>query len=156
MYLRTNRGSRGFTLIEMTLVALVVMIIATMALASMQRARGQALEVAAEKALKAIDEAQELYYQRNGFYAREFRDLTGTYLPSSYRTSDAAGIFAKNYSLIFIHPGEVVPPYTPATGSFSTFANFTVVAEPYDRKLRTFITSHEGRVQSFPPSGIGF
>ncbi|MCG3152063.1 MAG: hypothetical protein GEEBNDBF_01351 [bacterium] len=152
----SGRPRRGFTLIEMTLVALVILIIATMALASMQRARGQALEVAAEKGLKAVAEGQELFYQRNGLYANNFSDLVGTYLPSSYSASDAAGSFAKNFSLIFIQPGEVRPPYTSATGTHSLYANFTVVAEPFDRTLRTFTITHEGRVQTFPPSSLGF
>lgn len=156
MYRRISGPQRGFTLIEMTLVALVILIIATMALASMQRARGQALEVAAEKALKAVAEAQELHYQRFGLYSRTFGALAGTFLPASYAASDAAGIFAKNYSLIFIGPGQVRPPYTSAVGTHSLYANFTVVAEPFDPTLRTFTITHEGRVQAFPPTGIGF
>lgn len=156
LWLRSQGVSRGFTLIEMTLVALVILIIATMALASMQRARGQALEVAAEKSLKAIAEAQELHYQRNGFFASEFSELTGTYLPSSYAASDAGGYFAKNYSLVFIEPGEVRLPYTSSVGTHSLYSHFTVVAEPFDTTLRTFTISNEGRVQSFPPSPIGF
>ena len=143
------RPGRGFTLIEMTLVALIILILASMALASMQRARGQALETAAQKALKSIDEAQELYYQRNGVYADEFNQLVDTFLPQSYNTGDQVGIFAQNYSLIFISPGEIFPPWTSATGSFSTFSNFTVVAVPFDPTLRTFITDYEGRVRVF-------
>ncbi|MBU1023703.1 prepilin-type N-terminal cleavage/methylation domain-containing protein, partial [bacterium] len=42
----------GFTLIEMILVALMVLILATMALASMRRAREASMETAAQKALK--------------------------------------------------------------------------------------------------------
>ncbi len=135
---------RGFTLIEMVLVATLIAILSTLAIASMSQARYKTMESGAAGGLKAIASAQEMYYMDNGRYAMGFSALARTYLPRSYSTDAHRGGFVKNYSLQWIPGGGGGP--RPPINNFSVHS-YTVFALPIDPNLKTFVITDGGTVQ---------
>jgi prepilin-type N-terminal cleavage/methylation domain-containing protein len=147
---RNIKNESGFTLIEMILVALIILILSTMALASMRRAREAGLETAAQKALKSLAEAQEMYYQDNYQYAGNFVYLLQKYLPRTYTNADRVNGFIRMYSVVFQQPGTPVL----GTGRISTnsvYPNYTIYAVPLQGRmdLRTFWITQSGRVTTY-------
>jgi len=140
---RNNREA-GFTLIEMVLVATLIAILSTLAIASMSQARYKTMETGAATGLKAISQAQEMYYMDNGRYAFGFSALATTYLPRSYSADAHLGEFIKNYSLRFVQGGRGGP--RPPIQNFSVH-NYTVFALPIDPELKTFVITDAGAVQ---------
>ena len=140
-------GEGGFTLIEMILVALIILILATMAIASMRRARGAGMETAAQKALKSLAEAEELYYQDNFRFADDWNLLLQRYLPRSYTPADRANGFIRSYSVVFQRVGQPILG-TGRIHTQSIYPNFTIYAVPITNQLalRTFRITQDGRV----------
>lgn len=140
----------GFTLIEMVLVALMVLILATMALASMRRAREAAFETAAQKALKSLAESQEMFYQDNYDFADDFSDLLQKYLPRTYTNADRANGFIRSYSVLFQQNGTPVLG-TSRVSMNSVYPNYTIYAVPLasNLALRTFWITQSGRVSQY-------
>jgi len=134
----------GFTLIEMVLVATLIAILSTLAIASMSQARNKTVETGAATGLKAIASAQEMYWMDNGRFAMGFSALARTYLPRAYSTNADRGDFVKNYSLQWIR-GGTGGPRPPITG-FSV-QSYTVFAIPKDPSLKTFVITEDGEVQ---------
>lgn len=141
---RADREESGFTLIEMVLVATLISILATLAVASLAQARNKTYESGAATGLKAIASAQEMYYMDNGRYAFGFSALAATYLPRAYSADAAYNEFVKNYSLRWVRGGSGGP--RPPIRNFSVH-NFTVFAIPVDPRLRTFVITDAGAVQ---------
>lgn len=133
----------GFTLIEMVLVATLIAILSTLAIASMTQARNKTYETGAATGLKEIASAQEMFYMDNGRYAMGFSALAKTYLPHSYSANAANNQFIKNYSLKFVQGGGGGP--RPPITNFSVM-NFTVYALPIDSRLKTFVITDSGGV----------
>ncbi len=140
----------GFTLIEMVVVALMVLILATMALASMRRAREASFETAAQKALKSLAESQEMFYQDHYDFADDFSQLLQRYLPRTYTNADRSNGFIRSYSVLFQREG------TPALGTRrisqnSVYPNYTIYAVPLvsNLSLRTFWITQSGRVSEY-------
>jgi len=141
---RDREDESGFTLIEMVLVATLIAILSTMAVASLTQARHKAVESGAATGLKAIASAEEMFYTTNGRYAMGFSALAGTYLPRAYSADAARNVFVKNYSLLWTRSGGGGP--RPPIRNFSV-QTYTVFAIPIDPRLKTFVITDDGAVQ---------
>jgi len=114
-------GSRGFTLIEVLVVASIIGILAAIAIPSLAGSRRSALEAACLKALRSITDAQEMHYRDNFAYTETWTELDD-YLPSAFSGWERKRFFIENYSLSF-------------ETSFSD-QRYTVFAWPSDQSLR--------------------
>ena len=141
---KRKRDESGFTLIEMVLVATLIAILSTMAIASMSRARYKTFETGAATGLKAIASAEEMYYIDNGRYALGFSALAQTYLPRSYSADAWRNEFVKNYTIAWIPGGG--GGTNPPISNFSVHS-YTVLAIPIDPNLKTFVITDDGAVQ---------
>ena len=145
MHDKADRNSEsGFTLIELVLVATLIAILSTLAIASMSQARHKTLESGGATGLKAIAQAEEMYYIDNGRYAFGFSALATTYLPRAYSTDAAMNEFIKNYSLRWDRRGSGGP--RPPFAGFSV-QTYTVFAIPIEPGLKTFVITDDGAVQ---------
>jgi type IV pilus assembly protein PilA len=77
-----SRNRNGFSLIELLVVVAIILIIAAMAMPRLQKARMQAMETAALRAVYTINTAEAQYYSEFGRYAATLTELgppaTGT------------------------------------------------------------------------------
>ena len=72
---RKNRRIAGFSLIELLIVIAIILIILAMALPKLNKARMQAFETGAIKAVTTIHTAQAQYYSQFGKYATTLLEL---------------------------------------------------------------------------------
>jgi type II secretory pathway pseudopilin PulG len=146
-----KRRLEGFTLIEMILVATLIIILSTLAIASMRAARNKGFETGAATGLKALAAAQEMYLVDNGRYAGGFSVLATTYLPRPYPPVGGVSIFIKQYSVIWWHPGILWAPGPSYGGSYLinrfSLNTYTIFAVPKRNDLRTFAIDDSGAVQ---------
>jgi prepilin-type N-terminal cleavage/methylation domain-containing protein len=70
-----NTGKKGFTLIELLVVVLIIGILAAIALPQYLRAVEKSRFSTVFSTVKALKEAQELYYMVNNSYTNRFEDL---------------------------------------------------------------------------------
>ncbi len=139
-----RKDETGFTLIEMVLVATLIAVLSTLAVASLSQARYKTMETGAATGLKAISSAQEIFYMDNGRYALGFSALARTYLPRAYGLDADRNEFVKNYSLVWAR-GSGGGPRPPIT-NYSVHS-YTVFAVPILPDLKTFVITDSGVVQ---------
>ena len=153
-----KRRLEGFTLIEMILVATLIIILSTLAVASMRVARNKGFETGAATGLKALAAAQEMYLADNGRYAGGFSVLATTYLPRPYPSVGGVSIFIKQYSVIWWREGlSWSPPVSYAGGYLInrySLNTFTIFAMPVRNDLKTFAISDSGAVQVLEGGGF--
>lgn len=151
MMRRFMRRLKGFTLIEMILVATLIVILSTLAIASMRAARNKGYETGAATGLKALAAAQEMYLMDNGYYGGGFSVLATTYLPRPYPPDSGASIFIKQYSVVWMSPniGFVNTPTYGGAYLINRYSlnTFTIFALPKDADLKTFMITDSGAVQ---------
>ena len=75
--------SLGFTLIELLVVVLVIGILAAVAVPQYEKAVWKSRAVEMMTAVKALGQAQEMYYRANGNYPSRFDELDLSYTISS-------------------------------------------------------------------------
>lgn len=134
-----HRGLRGagtgFTLIEILLVVAILAILMTLAIPSYYGSRRSTLESAAVAGLKAIAEAEELYYNVHSYYPGgtsedHWNRLRGidAINPKAYARPDTVDGFIKGYSIAFFSNG----PYPQ---------DYSITATPFhfEAGLRTFV-----------------
>jgi prepilin-type N-terminal cleavage/methylation domain-containing protein len=73
--MKQNRRKRGFSLMELLIVIAIILIIGTIALPKLNRARMYAEETAAIGAIRTIHTAQTQYYSQYGRYATNLQEL---------------------------------------------------------------------------------
>lgn len=104
------RARRGFTMLEILVVATIVAILVTMGLSSYRQSRQRTIETAGFHGMKVIGAAMEAYHTSNGRYARNFGELKNySIIAQGYRQSDprgpAGGIdaFMRGFSVTWVY-----------------------------------------------------
>jgi hypothetical protein len=134
----------------MILVATLIVILSTLAIASMRAARNKGFETGAATGLKALAAAQEMHLADNGYYAGAFSALATTYLPRVYPRDSGSSVFIKQYSVVWAPPnlGYINLPYG---GQYLinrySLNTFTIYACPMDPDLKKFMITDSGAVQ---------
>jgi prepilin-type N-terminal cleavage/methylation domain-containing protein len=72
---KNRRRNRGFSLMELLIVIAIILIIGTIALPKLNRARMYAQETAAIGAIRALHQAQTQYYSQFGRFAANLTEL---------------------------------------------------------------------------------
>ena len=103
--MRRNRRQRGFSLIELLIVIAIILIIVTVALPKLNKARMYAQETAALKAIQTLNTAQVQYNSQFGRFAQSLTELG----PPASGTDNASAA-----NLI---SGDMLPAKSKATNS---------------------------------------
>ncbi len=132
---------KGFTLIEVLMVAIIIVILASMAVVSTRGAKRIAFETRAIAAMKNIGENEVLYYQRHGEYGywEEMKREEDLVDPGYDKDDDLSNPrdtpIANLYTIFFL-----VPEHRQS---------FTAVAFPAERSiwhLRTYAVTCDGSI----------
>jgi type IV pilus assembly protein PilA len=110
---RQRRGQRGFSLIELLIVIAIILIILSIAIPQMGKARMNAQEMAAVEEVQTINKMEIQYYSQFGTYATSLAQLGPPTAAGAAEGPQAAGLI----------PGKL------ASGSSGGY-NFTVTATP--------------------------
>jgi type IV pilus assembly protein PilA len=110
---RRNGGRRGFSLIELLIVIAIILIILSIAIPQMGKARMNAQEMAAVEEVQTINKMEIQYYSQFGTYATSLAQLGPPTSAGAAEGPQAAGLI----------PGKL------ASGSSGGY-NFTVTATP--------------------------
>lgn len=138
---KKQRAKSGYTMMEIMIVVGILTVIVTMAIPSITRMKKHAYEAAAIEGMRALAEAEELYYDVGGYYTgggNQVQDLrkVDAIDSGSYGASAGKGIFIKGYSIQFVDIGEYPQ-------------NYSVAAVPIARglNLRTFFLEGDGIIR---------
>ena len=93
----SNKTARGFTLIELLVVVLIIGILAAVAVPQYQKAVYKSRAVEAITMLKAITQAEEVYYLANNEYTDDISKLD-VEVPVALMSKNMAGAFENKYS----------------------------------------------------------
>lgn len=131
----SRHSEKGFTLLELLIIAVIIGIIAAIAIPQLLNARRSAWENRCKLTLRSVGTAQISYYNTTQEHTYGTFDtlLNSDYLQSGYTRSS----IIDNYSIIVF---DVDPPTMTFGGLPAYDSTFTVIAIPKSQKnrLRTF------------------
>ena len=133
-----NRRQRGFSLIELLIVIAIILIIVTVALPKLNKARMYAQETAALKAINTLNTAQVQYNSQYGRFAQSLTELgppaSGADNPSGANliSGDMASGTKQGYNFTLTgtpagYTISAVPQTFGSTGSRTFFSDQTLV-----------------------------
>ena len=113
IYQKTHPAGKnaGFTLIELLVVVLIIGILAAVALPQYQVAVGKTRVMSLLPLLRAISDAENLYFMANGNYTLDFTDLDIS-MPAGARVTRADKVEYDDFECHFRFGAEVSNPET--------------------------------------------
>jgi prepilin-type N-terminal cleavage/methylation domain-containing protein len=156
--MRRNRQQKGFSLIELLIVIAIILIIVTVALPKLNKARMYAQETAALKAIQTLNTAQVQYQSQFSRFAQNLTELgppaSGTDNASSANliSSDMAAGAKQGYNFTLTgtptgYTITAVPQVFGSTGSRTFFSDQSlVVRENYGQEPATANSKEVGSV----------
>ncbi len=138
------KNKRGYTLIELMTVSIIISILAAISFALLSRMRTQATETSAMSALNAIATGYEMYYYHYSAYPQWGPDelfsnpkllldfmSTEEYFPTTFRKSEYDPISGYMYGIVTDYALEIVmfDPTDPTVGATNTYF---VILHPYN------------------------
>lgn len=114
---KNKLSGSGYTMLEIMAVVGILLIIITMAVPGLNRTKRHAYETAAREGMRALWEAEELYYDVGGYYTaggNQITDLRNVDAidPGSWGSRAGRGYFIKGYSVRFVDIGEYPQNYS--------------------------------------------
>ena len=95
--MKTNRSNKGFTLVEIMIVVVIIGLLAAMAIPAFQKVRAASQEKTIVNNLRQLSAAAQQYFLENGVSTAAYVDLVG---PTAY-IKTIAKVAGENYPLVY-------------------------------------------------------
>ncbi len=139
---------RGYTMVELIAVCMIISILAAISFALLSRSRSQVLETSALAALNSMATAYEMYYNHNLSYpqwgpGQEFSSpkqlfdylIDREYLPRAYRNCTTGENYDPSTGYIYGFTQDYameIMPYDPLDATTSIRNSYFIVLHPYN------------------------